>query len=198
MSWTVLFISIHFVCFLDFVKGLIISSLKISIIFIRLLWGFLFLFLFFSDLFYLYTFQILPPFPVFLKSSSTLLPFPWPLRGYFPPLFHPSPSLGHQVSTGELGESFTTETRQDPLLHMCQGPGTSLCMLFGWWLSIWEIKRSGIINTIIIPVGLPSSFSFFNPSHNSANGVCNLSTVAVTVCICFMQLLVETFRGQSC
>lgn len=66
---------------------------------------------------------------------SLFSPYPLPLRRC-------SPSLEHQVSTG-LGVSFPTEVRQGgPLLHMCHRPAHP-CMLFGWWLCLWDL---GVIN----------------------------------------------------
>jgi hypothetical protein len=103
----------------------------------------LFLSFLFFQLFYLLTFQPLPPFLVPLQEFFTLSPFPLHLRGCSPtpltPLTHPptySPShntlhpcsLRDQVSTG-LGTSSPTEAKQgSPLLNMCQGPA-HICSL---------------------------------------------------------------------
>jgi hypothetical protein len=42
--------------------------------------------------------------------------------------------------------------------HVCYiwsgGSRSSLCMLFGWWFSLWELQRSRLID----PVGLPMEF----------------------------------------
>jgi hypothetical protein len=60
-----------------------------------------------------------------------------PPRGCFS--HRTSPSLGPQVSGG-LSTLFPTEVRPaNPLQYMCQGPRVSLCMLPGWWLSLWEL-----------------------------------------------------------
>jgi hypothetical protein len=32
------------------------------------------------------------------------------------------------------------------LLHMCEGPGSSPCSLFGWWFSLWRPQGSRIVN----------------------------------------------------
>jgi hypothetical protein len=83
-----------------------------------------------------------PPPRIFHPFTSP----PLLLRGV-PPLTHPPPahphqnppSLGHQVSTG-LRVSSPEKIRQgSPLPNMCQGPQTSPGMLFGWWLSLWEL-----------------------------------------------------------
>ena len=51
---------------------------------------------------------------------------------------HP-PSLGHHVSKGLDAFSPTKARQISSLLHKCQGPRTSSCMLFGLWLSLWEL-----------------------------------------------------------
>ena len=95
---------------------------------------------------YLFTTQMLPPpnphwFPLKEFLSSSHLPLAsktWDRsKRVAPPAYHPT--LVHEVSTG-LGTSSPTESKQgSTLLHMCQGPWTSPCMLFGWWLSPWEL-----------------------------------------------------------
>ena len=67
--------------------------------------------------------------------TPSLLPFEYDVVPY--DSGYPS-TLGYQVST-ELGRSSSTETRLGILLHWWQGPQTTLCMLFGWWLSLWEL-----------------------------------------------------------
>ena len=73
-----------------------------------------------------------------------------PLTEFFPPysLFCPSERLSitwmspHPAASSfyRIDISSHTEARQgSPLLHMCQGPLTSPCMNFGWWLSQWEL-----------------------------------------------------------
>jgi hypothetical protein len=85
------------------------------------------------------------------------------------------PTLGHQVSIG-LGPSSPTEARQDSsLLNMCQGPQTSPCMLFGWWLSLWELPGAQIswYSWSFHGVGIPlSSFSSFPNSSIGVSSLC--------------------------
>jgi hypothetical protein len=91
-------------------------------------------------LFYLFTFQMLVPFPV---PHPRVLPIPPPLylwEGAPPALLSPSPPIhypltpspfhGHQVSTGLVASSSTEARLGSPLLPMCQGPQTSLSMFF--------------------------------------------------------------------
>jgi hypothetical protein len=89
-----------------------------------------------------------PSFSNYLFKSQTFpLPVP-PDRVPFPLTFpftseratcpHP-PTLEHQVSVG-LDTASPIEVRHgSSLLHICQGPRTSLYMFFGWWLSLWEL-----------------------------------------------------------
>jgi len=72
----------------------------------------------------------------------------------------PPPSLtpqshhpGHQVST-RLGTSPNEASQGSPLLHMCRGPWTSLCMVFGWWLSLWELWGVWLVDIVVLPMGL--------------------------------------------
>lgn len=49
------------------------------------------------------------------------------------------PYLCHQVSIGVITSSPTEARQCSPLLHMCWGPRTSPCMIFGWLLRLWEL-----------------------------------------------------------
>ena len=93
---------------------------------------------------------------IFLQSCQC----PPPSLDYHSSSFHysstvykmmsPSPSatssntMGPQDSQG-LDSSSSTETRPDsPLLYIGPGFQTSLCMLPGWWLSVWEISGARV------------------------------------------------------
>ena len=116
------------------------------------------LFFLINQLFYLFTFQMLPSswslLELFFLSSSS----PLPLRGY---LLHP-------------GVSSPTEAKQgSPLLYICGREGEGLdqpLYTFGWWLSLWELR--GLIDTICLPMGLLSpSAPSINPSPASSIGI---------------------------
>lgn len=85
------------------------------------------------------------PSPPFLSSLS-YVPLPLLLRWWFPtPLlllphhFQHPPPLEHHVSI-VFGASSPIDVQQGTsLLHMCHRPWISPCMLFGWWLSLWEL-----------------------------------------------------------
>jgi hypothetical protein len=78
-----------------------------------------------------------------LQNSSPNPRLPFTSERVLPPGF--PPSLGHQGATG-LGIYSPTEARQVyPLLPVCQGPQTSPCMLFGSWLSLWELPGVQVI-----------------------------------------------------
>lgn len=85
------------------------------------------------------------------------------LRGC-PPTPVSAPPWGIKSLTG-LGASSPTEARQgSPLLHMCQGPQSSLCMLLGWIVSFviaeetearsWVLSMLGLVGTWWVPTKL--------------------------------------------
>jgi hypothetical protein len=79
--------------------------------------------------------MLLPPSPLSEKYSPS--PHSFTSRRTDP--FSISPILVHQVS-GELSASSPIESRHGRRqLHMCQGPQTSPCIFFGWWLSLSEL-----------------------------------------------------------
>jgi hypothetical protein len=66
------------------------------------------------------------------------------------------PTLVLQISA-RLGISSPSEVEQDNLedwaaylLHICQGPHFSSCMLFGWWLSLSELPGLRIVDLLIL------------------------------------------------
>jgi hypothetical protein len=105
-------------------------------------------------------------------------------------------TLGHQVSTG-LGKFSPIEARQgSSLLHMCRGPWTSPCMLFGWWLGLWELPRVQVSWHFWLSYWVAIPFSSFSPSPNSSIGVPNLHPMLGYIFICLSQLLVKPLTGQ--
>ena len=87
---------------------------------------------------------------------------------------HP-PSLGHWVSTG-LGLSSPNEARQgSPLLHMYQGPWTSPCILFSWWLSLWQLIGVWVNWYSWFSYGVSILYGYFNLCPNSFIGVPDIS-----------------------
>ena len=75
-------------------------------------------------------------------------------------------------------------------------PCIPLSVLFGWWLSLWEIWVVQIVD-IVLPVGL---YSLSAPSVLPLTfPLCSLGSVkwlAMSICICIGQVLVETLREQ--
>ena len=87
---------------------------------------------------------------------------PFPLRGF--PDQHPPP-WGIKSLTG-LDTSSPTDARQgSPLLYM----------LFGWWLSLWELSGVQVSWHCWSSYVVAIPFSSFNPSPNSSIGICKLS-----------------------
>jgi hypothetical protein len=115
-------------------------------------------------------------FPLLVPPSRLLLPFPspFPLRGS--PL--PCMPLLWALSLYRIRHTYSTEARQGiPQLHMCQEPQTSLCTLFGWWLSLWELPEVQVNWQYWSFYRVAILFSSFNPSPNYLIGVLDLLPV---------------------
>ena len=84
------------------------------------------------------------------------------------------PFLGHQVSTG-LGVSSPMEVREDSLCYLCSGghKPAHVCSLVGGLVS-GSSEGFGLVDIVVLPMGLPSPFSPFSPSPNSFTGVPDL------------------------
>jgi hypothetical protein len=118
-------------------------------------WYFL---LFIYAFIYLFAFQMLPHSVPLHPDSLPHSPFFCFWEDGSPRV---SPTLAHQVPIG-LGTSSPTVARQiSPLLHMYQGPLSSLDILFGLWLSLWELPKFQFSWHIIVPV------DFLSPSRPS-------------------------------
>ena len=82
------------------------------------------LFIFYFFIYNSYVAPLQVPLPIVLHLITPSLVSPRPPR--------PPPSLGPQVSQG-FGTFSPTEARPgSPMLYICWGPWTSLCMLPGW------------------------------------------------------------------
>jgi hypothetical protein len=72
---------------------------------------------------------------------------------------------------------------------------TSLCMLLGFWLSLWDLWEVRVSWHCCSSYGVSIPFT---PSSNSSLSVPDLNPmVGWSVCICRSQLLVEPPRGQQ-
>lgn len=118
-----------------------------------------------------------PPFSEFFTSSPSFLFW----EGAFP---QESP-LSAAWSLYRLSTSSPNEARHSSsLLHMDWGPRTSLCMLFGLWLSLWELPEVQVIWYCWSSNGVAIPFNSFNPSPNSPIRVPKLSLMLGCICIC--------------
>ena len=142
--------------------------------------------------------SLLAPLSEYLSPTPLLSPLrEWAPNGCLPTLAHQvfaaldtsSPTETRQRSpvgdlTRQSGNSFRdsclsnweTHMRHGAahLLHVCQGPWFRLCLLFGWWLSLWELPRSWLVDTITFPVKFLSPSEPPTPSPNSSIRVPNL------------------------
>ena len=135
-----------------------------------------------------FTSQMLPPPHHPLKSSFPILPSPLPLRGWYPI----STPVWGVISTG-LSTSSPTEARQgSPMLLKYWGPQTSQCMLFGCWLSFWELPGVQASWHCWASYGAVIPFSSFNPLTLPQRTLISVQCLALSVCLNFSQLLIES------
>jgi hypothetical protein len=130
-------------------------------------------------IFYLFTFQMLSPFPV--SPWKPPIPFPLPLLLWRCSPTHPlptpleSPTLGHWAFTGPR-PSLPTDALQDhPLLRMRLEPWVPPCVLLGYWFSTSELRegRVWLVDIVILPMGLQTP---------SAPSVLSLTPLLRTLC----------------
>ena len=88
---------------------------------------------------------------------------------------HP-PYLRQPVSIGFDTSSCTKARQGSPLLHMCQGPWISQCLVFGWLYSLGETPEIQVSLYSCSFYGVAIAFSSFNPSSKSFIGDADLSS----------------------
>ena len=80
-----------------------------------------------------------------------------------------------------------------------RGHGTSTCMLFGWWHSLWELPGVQVSWHCCSSCVVAIPFGSFIPSPNSSIGVLtSFQWSPISNCICLTQLLIQPLRGQPC
>jgi hypothetical protein len=85
-----------------------------------------------------------------------------------------------------------------PLLHVCQMPWTSLYMLFGWWLTLWEIWEVQLVDNVL-PMWLPFSLAPSTLHLTLPMGVPNLSSIDGCKYLHLSQsAAIEPLRGEPC
>jgi len=69
--------------------------------------------------------------------------------------------------------------------------------LFVWWFSPWELWRFGLVDMVVLPMGLqiPSAPSVFSLTP-SLGFLCSVQWLAMSICLCICQALEEPLRGQ--
>jgi hypothetical protein len=60
------------------------------------------------------------------------------------------------------------------LLHMCRQPRSSLCSLFGWWFSLWELTGVHVSWLYWSFCEIPVLFGLRNPFSNFSSGLLEL------------------------
>jgi hypothetical protein len=91
------------------------------------------------------------PSPLLLRECS---PHPTTQPLHFTPLASPFPGTSSFYRIKCI-LSHWGQTRPSSAMYV-QGPPTSPCMLFGWWLSLWELQGVQLLDTVVPPMGLKS------------------------------------------
>jgi hypothetical protein len=156
-------------------------------------------------IFSLFIFQTLSlsRFPLCKSPIPSLLPClcegaPLPTHPHTPSsLPWHSPTLGHQAFTGPRVSSPIDTPQGHPLLHMQMEPWVSLCVLFGWYFSTWELWGVWLVGIVVLPKGLqnpsaPSVLSLTPPLGT----VCSVQWLAESICLCICQALAGPLRRQ--
>ena len=52
-------------------------------------------------------------------------------------------------------------------------PWVPLCVLFGWWFSLWELWGFWFVDIVVLPMGLqtPTTLDFYNESNAGAQNL---------------------------
>jgi hypothetical protein len=88
--------------------------------------------------------------PFLVSPLKSTLPYPLPLLPNPPtPTSWPwhSPTLGHRAFIGQRVPPNIDVQLGHPLLHMQLDPWIPPCVLFGWWVSSWELWGYWILRT---------------------------------------------------
>ena len=104
------------------------------------------------------------------------------MRVFPHPSTHPlllSPTLEHWGFTGPRASPAIDAQQSHPLLHMWIEPWVAPCVLFGWWISPWELWERvcvcvegvggfWLVDIVVLPMGLswPSAPSVLSPNSS--------------------------------
>jgi hypothetical protein len=85
-----------------------------------------------------------------LSHPPTPTPAHQPIHSCFYVLAFPSTGACSLLTTSP---PFVVQ-HSHPLLHKQLEPWVSLCVLFGWWFSPWELWRYWLVHIVVPPMGL--------------------------------------------
>jgi hypothetical protein len=98
-----------------------------------------------------------------------------------------SPILGHTAFTGPKASSAINDRLGHPLLHMQLEPWVPLCILFGWWLSPWELWGYWLVHIVVPPMGLQTpSAPWVLSLAPSLGTLCSIQWMAVSIHLTLM------------
>jgi hypothetical protein len=99
--------------------------------------------------------------------------------------------------TGAQGALLPLIQQGHPLPHMQPEPWVSLCVLFGWWSSPWELTGVWPVDTVASPMGLQTPSAPLVPSPTPLSETQrSVQWLAVSICLCVCQALEEPLRRQ--
>jgi hypothetical protein len=108
-----------------------------------------------------------------------------------------SPTLGHQAFTGPRASPPSNVQQGQPLLHMLMEPWVTPCVLFGWWLSLWELWGYWLVHTVVPPMRLQTPSDPLVLSRASPMGTqCSAQWMDVSLHLCICQALAKPLRRQ--
>jgi len=113
-------------------------------------------------IFYVFTFQMLSPFPPFVSTLPLLL---WRYS-------HSHLNTLFQAFTGPRASLPIDDRQCHPWQHRLLEPWVPPCVLFSWGFSPWELWGGGLVGWYCCSsYGVANPFSSFSPFSNSSTGV---------------------------
>ena len=81
------------------------------------------------------------------------------------------------------------------VLHMELEPRVSLCVLFGWWFSPWELWGVWLVDIVLLPLRLQNTSALWVLSLATPLGtLCSVQWLAESLHLCICQALAEPPR----
>ena len=123
-------------------------------------------------------------------TPYSIPPPPASIRVFLHPPTHSClPALAFPY-TGAQGALLPLIQQGHPLPHMQPEPWVSLCVLFGWWSSPWELRGVWLVDTVAFSMGLQNPSAPSIPSPTLPSGIrCSVQWLAASIHLCICQVL---------